>query len=246
MLKYYIVKEVIEEIAPLNLQEAWDNSGTQIFTGKEDISSVLTALELTQAVVDEAIVLGVDMVVTHHPLIFNPLKSIDFDTPLGKLISQLIAADINVYAAHTSFDKAPKGNNYDLASRLQLSEVEPLVNPEGESLIGGVGNLPFEMSVSKLRSHVSEALEISETQIRVVSATEDESIMRIGYCTGAGAEFVHYAALMGCDAYITGDVKYHEAQNALAEGIVLVDAGHYGTEWIFFKKHGLAAGRNYR
>ena len=113
----------LASVIPESLQEEWDNSGIQIDLSDCELDKVLVALELTNAVADEAIEGGYRLVITHHPLIFDPLKSIDTDTGTGKNIAKLIEAGISVYSLHTNFDKIDGGNNEYLASVLGLSEV---------------------------------------------------------------------------------------------------------------------------
>ena len=105
------VKAVLNHIAPLSLQEEWDNSGMQIDTGREEINKILVSLEITSEVIEEAIAAKAQMIVTHHPLIFHPVKRIQVDDVVGNYILRLIRAEIPVYSAHTCFDSAPGGNN---------------------------------------------------------------------------------------------------------------------------------------
>lgn len=232
MLKYYVVKDILNDIAPLETQESWDNSGVQIYSGKEDIRSILVALELTPEVVDEAIEKNVDMVITHHPLIFGGLTSVNHNNVIGNIVIRLVKNDISVYSTHTPFDKAECGNNADLAKRLGLENVQPLTDSEGNLLIGGMGELAEEETIEGFRVHVADALKIDEKSVRI-AGKPGMKVQKVGFCTGAGAEFALDAAEAGCDVFVTGDVKYHEAQNAVAAGIALVDAGHFGTENIF-------------
>ncbi|MDR0357520.1 MAG: Nif3-like dinuclear metal center hexameric protein, partial [Clostridiales Family XIII bacterium] len=112
--------EAIEGFAPLDLQEDWDNSGWQINLGREQIARATVALDITNAVIAEAKVLRADLILTHHPLFFVPVKRIDSGDIVGRYIAELISAGIGVYSAHTSFDSAPGGMNDALAALLGL------------------------------------------------------------------------------------------------------------------------------
>ena len=116
-IEYEKLITVLEEIAPPELTESWDNSGVQIYSGKKYIHCVLLTLEMNQQVIDEAVAMKADMIITHHPLIFGGIDSIDAaDKQTGSYIFQLIGHEISVYSAHLTFDNAPKGNNWYLTS----------------------------------------------------------------------------------------------------------------------------------
>ncbi|MBQ8589184.1 MAG: Nif3-like dinuclear metal center hexameric protein [Firmicutes bacterium] len=217
---------LLNEIAPLELQEQWDNSGVQIDVGRPYIQKVLVCLEITRDVVAEAIDHDVDLIVTHHPLLFRGVKKIDRSTPVGEYLLELIFTGISVYSSHTSFDTALGGNNDDLASRLGLRDVEDL-----EGVLGRTGYLPKPMALKALALQLDEALD-HPGGIKV--AGDPETVVeKVGLCTGAAGEFYREALAQGCQVYISGDVKHHEAQEARESGLCLIDAGHFGTEQIF-------------
>ncbi len=240
---YEEVIKRIEEIAPPQLAPDWDNSGIQIYTGKKEIEKILVCLEVTEDVLQEARTEGVDLIVSHHPLIFQPIKKID---PFGyskgpqlaqdiagqvtsKYLMELIKADISLYSAHLSFDLAPKGNNAYFASLLDLEKIHL---PESEDAIGLIGELKKVLSLAEVKELLAKVLEIPLEDIRCVGAKE-KNIRRVALCTGAGGELISSAIAEGCDLLITGDVRFHEAQLAAATGFGLMDAGHFGTEKIF-------------
>lgn len=232
-MKYTDIVKAIEKIAPPYLAEEWDNCGTQVFTGQEDVSSVLVCLEVTDEVIVEAINKDIHMIVSHHPLIFGGINSVDItaygrDAVTGRYIAKLIDNDICVYSAHTSFDSSPSGNNVYLAQLLGLSDVE---GPSDE-LMGCIGHFDEEVTFTEARAHIASVLGLREEHLRVV-AEPDMMIKTVALCTGAGGGFLEDAVGYGCDMMITGDVKLDQAQYAKACGIALVDAGHFGTEKIF-------------
>ncbi|MBQ0079008.1 MAG: Nif3-like dinuclear metal center hexameric protein, partial [Eubacterium sp.] len=228
---------------PLQLQEEWDNSGLIIGFEDRQVSRVLTCLEINMEVVDEAIAMGAEMIISHHPLIFGSISSLNANTPKGAVIIRLIRHGISVYSCHTPFDKVNGGNNDALAGILDLRDItdlagDPVKKPAdmlaapSEMHIGRIGRLHKTLKFSQVIDMVCENLGIPISQISAVGHMDAE-ISRIGICTGAGSEFIEVAAGQGCEAFITGDVKYHQAQDAREIGMCVIDAGHFGTEKIF-------------
>lgn len=232
-MKYADIKKEIEKIAPPDLAEPWDNSGTQI-AAEADVQKILVCLEITKEVMEEAEEGGYQMILAHHPLIFSPLPCIDAeadDAYLAKtaaMTARLIKDDISVYAAHTSFDSAPEGNNVYAMKLLGASDV---LGPDEERM-GSVGLLPEEITLTAFVEKVKDALGLPDGYIRYVG-DPDAKVKRIALCTGAGASFMDRAIAEGCDALVTGDVKFDQAQTAAFHGLCLIDAGHFGTEKIF-------------
>jgi len=228
-------RKILNEIAPESLQESWDNCGMQIDMGRESVERILVCLEITKDVVNEAIEENVDLIVTHHPLLFHSIKQIDKNTVIGSYLIDLIFTGISVYSSHTAFDTADGGNNDDLANRLGLLDITQMKPNTGkeERAMGRMGYLPRPMSLSSFADVLVQVLEYGGS-LRI-SGDADKIISKVGLCTGAAGEFIEDAALCGCDVYITGDVKHHEAQMAKEMGLCLIDAGHFGTEHLFRK-----------
>jgi dinuclear metal center YbgI/SA1388 family protein len=126
-IKFSDIINFMEEIAPIQLAESWDNAG--VIVGSQDaiIEKVMVCLDVTSKVVKDAVERKVDLIISHHPFIFKGLKSINLDTPQGNAIHCIIANGISVYSAHTNYDYAPKGVNHQLAEKLELNEIRPLV-----------------------------------------------------------------------------------------------------------------------
>lgn len=221
--------KLIEEIAPLKLQEEWDNSGIQV-RSKDIVKRVLVCLDVTDEIIDEAIDLECDMILTHHPLLFNSLSSVDSKNITGNYIAKLIKNNISVYSSHTPFDKCKGGNNDYLAKLLGLTNVKPMSGDE--SHFTRIGKLKEEAKIKDIIDLADSKLGINKSFIKLVG-NPDKKIKKIGLCTGAGADFIDLAIKNKCDLYITGDVKYHEAMDAKANGIQVLDLGHYGTEYLF-------------
>lgn len=226
---------LIEEIADPELSEDWDNCGTQINAGKNELNKVLITLEITKEVIGEAQKSEADLIVSHHPLLFHPIQKIDANTPQGNYLFQLIQSGISVYCAHTSFDKAPDGNNVYMARKIGLKEIrhfcDEFENPS-QGAMGIMGQFEETMSLREACKWVGRALDLPKNEIRAVGDLKKE-IRTVGLCTGAGSDLISLASRNQCDLFITGDVKYHEAQKAKEDDFCLMDAGHYGTEKIF-------------
>jgi len=226
--------ESLELLAPLELQAENDNSGWQIDLGRHDISRILVALEITPDVINEAKGKGADLIITHHPLLYNPLGKVDVNAPdtSGAFLAVLISAGISLYSAHTSFDAAQWGMNYELARAFGLADVRGFPEPKrGEPAMGRKGILANPQPLGALVAHAEHIFGMPG-RLRYIgdSATMIESI---AICGGGAGEYVTSAIEEGVDLYITSDVKHHEAQWAKARDLALIDGGHWGTEWHF-------------
>lgn len=333
------VKDIItimEKHFPVSLAESWDNVGLQLGEREQGVERLMVALDLDNEILEQALANKVDMIVTHHPLIFKALKNIDYDVPGNRLIRNLIQANISVYSAHTNLDSAPNGLNQFLAEKLGLAEIEPLFPAISEELYkivvyvpvthvevvrqamteAGAGNigrysdcsfcvrgtgtfrpgentnpylgqkgqlemvdeyrletvayegqlpaiikamqashpyeevaydlyqlgnqgraycpgrkglLPEKMDLGSFAGQVKTALALEDLRV-VGDLTRD--IQRVAVVSGAGASFHDVCIKQGIDVLVTGDLKYHEAKDAEAAGLTVIDAGHQGTEQI--------------
>jgi len=226
--------QLMDDIAPLSIQEAWDNSGLQIDYGNEDVERILVALEITGEVIEEAILKKTNMIVVHHPLIFEPIRRIDVRRIEGDHIIRLIRNGISVYAAHTCFDSARNGNNDRLMSLLGIQRYSRLNLPgKGfeDSTLARIGTLSEPMFLSRFLEKLDHAL--GHPGGIKVSGDPGRLIQKVAVCCGGGGEYYKGALAAGADVFVSGDIKHHEAQNARESGLCVVDAGHYGTERIF-------------
>lgn len=341
-VKCQVIIDELDRIAPRYLAESWDNVGLIVGSPDQNISIIMVTLDITEDVVDRAMLANVNMIVSHHPLIFKGIKAIRTDLPQGRLIAKLIRHDIAVYAAHTNLDIANGGINDILAEKLGLVDVglisssysskllklvvfipkdqaekvrdaicqagaghignysnctfstggtgtflplsgtNPFIGhegtleqvpevrletimPEGISSrvikemikahpyeevaydlyplanegvkygLGRVGYLPAPMSLCELALLIKQSLGIE--LVKVAGAANDV-VRKIAVCGGSGACLIKSAAFSGADVLVTGDVKYHEAQEAIAAGIAIIDAGHFATENIMVEHFG--------
>ena len=223
--------EALERIAPKRLAEEWDNPGLLLGSPAQEVHKILTCLDVTDEVVEEAISQGADMIVAHHPLIFKGIKKLRTDLPLGARLQKLMVHGIAVAAAHTNLDTAEGGVNDVLARLIGLTDIQSFAGKaeEGEDpTLGRIGYLPEAVSIEDFARQVKEALPVD--YVRLVKA-DAKMVKKVALCSGAGSEFIAKAAFLGADAYVTGDVKYHEAQQAVEMGLHVIDGGHFGTEF---------------
>ena len=219
------VCDAMNRIAPKYLAEEWDNPGLIIGDPHQEVSRVLICLDVSDAIIQNAVESKAQMIISHHPMIFRAIKRVRLDLPIGRKVCSLIKNDIACFAAHTNLDSAEGGVNDVLAKKIGLVDVKPF---DEELTLGRIGNLQREMSAKEFAFHVKKLLKADS--IRLINAG-DFLIKKVGICGGAGSEFIAKAKFLGADAFVTGDVKYHEAQSAIENKIHVVDAGHFATEF---------------
>lgn len=217
----------LEQWAPLSYAEEWDNCGLQVGRRDKVLCKIMVALTPGEGVIQAAADAEVDMLLTHHPMIFKPTKSVTTDTVLGQSIIKLIQHDINLYCAHTNLDMAVGGVNDVLAKALHLQDVAILENITEEYGIGRVGVLAEPMPLQEFLTQVSGQLECSHLAYQ---GDLHQPVQKVALCGGSGISYLSAAKKAGADVYVTGDMKYHDAQLASELGICVVDAGHFGTE----------------
>jgi dinuclear metal center YbgI/SA1388 family protein len=225
--------QVIEKHAPRVYAEDWDNVGLLIGDEHETVQGVLIALELTEAVLQEAIDGNFNLIITHHPLIFNGIKKISYQDPTGKIIRRVIANDIAVYAAHTNLDNAPDGVTQTLARKIGLNEISilsphlyPVENRAVEIGSGVIGVLSEPMEEKDFLFQLKQILNVP---ILRHSGFVGRPVSKVALCGGAGSFLIHSALEQKADIFITADIKYHDFFIP-DKKILLVDAGHYETE----------------
>lgn len=214
------VFDVLDGFCPFEQSEPWDNAG--LLVGKRDfaVSKIAVSLDITAEIVEQAHQHGAELIVSHHPVIFHPLKNIEPDNPVYLLAKYGISA----ICAHTCLDCAHGGVNDVLAARLGLSNVQTIPTPQAQTPLLRAGELE-EMSAEVFAKYVSDKL-----NSHVFFADGGEKIKRAAVCGGAGGEFFSDAKVAGCQAFVTGEARHHELLEAAAVGITLVVAGHFETE----------------
>lgn len=219
MLTVSQVYDFINERAPFETQVAYDNSGLLVGAPDREVTGVHFALDVTNAVIDEAIANGANLIVTHHPMMFSPIKRLVETDYQARLLCRLIREGVSLISAHTNLDQAAGGINDVLAQRIGLTDVQ------GEGFVR-VGALPSPMTAGELAGHIGASLG------DVVRVMGDPSavITRVGMCSGSGGDEWPAAAAMGAQAFLTGEAKHHFALEAADAGVVLLEAGHHATE----------------
>ncbi|WP_198663182.1 MULTISPECIES: Nif3-like dinuclear metal center hexameric protein [Paraliobacillus] len=226
MVRIRDIVAILEELAPKEYAYDWDNVGLQIGSSEDKVNKVLLTLDVLENVVDEAIEKEVDLIIAHHPLLFKPLKQIDTGKSEGRIIEKLLKHKIAVYAVHTNLDVIDGGVSDILSDRLEVIDTSVLVPSEhGDSIgAGRIGELKETISLNDFCLRVKEKLEIPA--LRVVGEL-NKKVRKVAVLGGSGKDFINQAKLMGADVYVTGDMTFHDAQDAMAMDLAVIDPGHH-------------------
>ena len=224
------VIQLLEQIAPPALAESWDNVGLLVGDRTSAVKRLMTCLTITPASAREAIDRHADLIVTHHPIPFQPVRQVTTDTTVGRLLWELIGARIAVYSPHTAFDSARVGINAALAEGLALNNVAPLVPATTQDVTEGTGrygNLTGAMTLATLARAVKKLLKLNS--VRVIGA-DGQQVIRVGIACGSGGSLLDTARAAGCDAFLCGEANFHTCLEAEAHGMALVLTGHFASE----------------
>lgn len=235
-MKCYEIIKRLEEIAPPNLACDWDNVGLLVGNYQKEVHKIYIALDVTKETMKEAIEFEADMIITHHPLIFSSLKKITNEHFIGERIYELIRHDISYYAMHTNFDITSGGMGDLAADKLGLIEKEPISITsfhETEPLgIGKVGILTKFMTLKELSEFTKRQFQL-EGVVVYGDINSDEIIKRVAVSPGSGRSSIKDAIKQNAQVLITGDIGHHEGIDGVAQGLKIIDAGHYGLEYVF-------------
>lgn len=226
----------LEQLAPVEYACEWDNPGLLAGRMDKEVKKVLLALDATDEVVEQAIREQADLLLTHHPLIFKALKKVNDQDFISRRILKLIQADISYYAMHTNFDIAP-GCMADLAAGLlELKDGLPLeVTGEADGTpigIGKVGTLAKPLTLTELGTLVKERFGLPFVTVYGLGQL-DGPADRIAVSPGSGGSMIRHGLTSGAQVLVTGDIGHHEGIDAVANGMAVIDGGHYGLEHIF-------------
>lgn len=211
--------------------EAWDAVGLVCGDPASPVRTVLFAVDPVAEVVDEALALGADLIVAHHPLLLSAVHAVPASDPRGAVVHRLVRAGSALFTAHTNADVASPGVSDSLAGALGLVDLRPLVPAAGLQGLGRIGTLPSPMSLQDFAAFVAAALPPTAWGVR---ATGDPAqvIRTVAVCGGSGGSAIEDARRAGVDAYVTADLRHHVASDAVADGgPALIDAAHWATEW---------------
>lgn len=241
MIPLQQVIDFLREIAPPHLAESWDNVGLLIGDPADKIASVLTCLTLTPNVAEEAIARKVQLIVTHHPVLFRPVQRLTTENSEGRMLLSLIHAGISIYSPHTCYDSAADGINQQWARSFDLQDVRPLRSRHIESVStenaaenldqptgsGRWGHLPNPISLGELIERSKTLLGI--TQLQYVGDL-GRTVTKLAIACGSAAEFLPDAARCGCEALLTGEARFHACLEAESANLAMILPGHYATE----------------
>jgi len=211
----------INDFAPFENSLSFDNTGLLIGNFETKVKKVLLSLDITSEVIKEAVNYGANLIITHHPVIFKPIKSLEFEDMTSKMIKN----NINALCAHTNLDIAKEGVNFYLAKKLKLSDLEILTYEENKPM-GLAGYLEKEMEPEAFAKFVKINLGCLGLRYTVT----DKIIKKVGVCSGSGGSFINSAKQKKCDVFVTGEIKHSDILKANELGVMIVDAGHYKTE----------------
>lgn len=230
MRTIYEIQQALEQLAPTSMKMEWDNVGLLCGSREQKVGKILVALDPFLHVCEEAAAVGADLIVTHHPLIFHPTKSVTDADMVGKSILYLASHGIAAINAHTNLDQAVGGVNDCLASALGLEQIQ-VIDPAGTDVQGRpwgllrAGVIP-EMEVKKFAATVK--VKLGCPGLRWVSG--GKPVHRVAVGGGACADEMQAVLRAGCDTFVTSDVKYNQFWDAKDLGLNLIDAGHFETE----------------
>lgn len=221
---------IIESVAPLSIQEEWDNSGLQIGDKEASVSSVLLCTDVTDSIVDEAIEKNCQLIISHHPLLFHGLKTIQGQTMQERAVIRCIRQGISIYSSHTPMDCWLHGVSGRMAEKLGILSYRILHPTADEQTgFGVIGELDNALLFSELLKLTKTAYGCAAVRYIPPRNGEETMVKRIAMCGGAGAEFIDDAIAQGADAYISADWKHHQfLENAGRIGIL--DVGHFESE----------------
>lgn len=227
------IKEIcgfLDSFAPTRLAEDWDNVGLLVGDSGAPAKKVMTCLTVTQESADEAIAANCDLIVSHHPLPFRPLKRLTTDTTPSRLVWELARAGISIYSPHTGFDSAADGINQSLALKLGLQDPVPLVPIKDDPQELGAGRMGKLDSRLPLQEFVTATKQVFGLDGMHIVGDLNVPVEKVAVACGSGGSFLEKARRARCDTFVTGEATFHTCLEAKANGISLVLLGHYSSE----------------
>ena len=231
---------LLDKIAPAHLAEDWDNCGLQVGSMRWKIKKIWVALDPLLSVIEEAIHHKVDMVITHHPLIFNAVKNIDLETIEGKVIAAAVVNRTAIYTAHTNLDMAVGGINDLLATKIGLNHLTPMVEAKPTAGsdettrdtgvgIGRLGHLAQPKTVPQLIGDIKKCFGLQNVR---VAGNVQQMVRQVAVCSGSGGSLMDAFLKSDAQVFVTGDLRYHDARAVEDAGRAFIDIGHFASEHI--------------
>lgn len=236
-----IIKK-LEALAPEYLASSWDNVGLLLGERKKAVKTIVIGLEMDEALIDMAVKNEADMIITHHPMLFHPFRVITDEDATGRRIMKILQNKICYYAMHTNFDACEEGMAALAAERLNLCGVKVLdeekeyTDAAGSSQtagIGRIGRLPAAITLRKLCDKIKKTFGNQMLTVYAGESDMEKMLEKVAVVPGAGKDYAQAALEQGAEVLITGDLNHHAGIDAYADGLIVIDAGHYRTEQIF-------------
>ncbi|MEE0884406.1 MAG: Nif3-like dinuclear metal center hexameric protein [Faecalimonas sp.] len=226
------IMKVIEATYPKHAALEWDNVGLLVGRTEKDVKKIYVALDATDEVIERAVAADADMLITHHPLLFSPLKKITDEHFIGSRVVKLLQHDISYYAMHTNYDVCGMADISAAILGLDGAETLEVTDEESREGIGRVGKLACPMSLQSCGEFIKEKFQLDSVK---VFGDLSSTVQRIAICPGSGKGMIEIALEKNADVLVTGDIGHHEGIDAVARGLAIIDAGHYGLEHIFIE-----------
>lgn len=224
------ITSFLECLAPKELSESYDNVGLLVGKTEKEIKKVLIALDADEKVAKEAEKIGADLVISHHPLIFNPLKRVTDKDSVSRAVISLIKSDISLFSMHTNFDSVKSGLGDLFLDKCAKTKNRAVLIGEGENGIGRIADLCEDLTLGDVLNNIKK--EFSLNSVRYIG-DKNKKIKTIAVCNGGGAGLIYDAKEKGADLYVSGDIKYSQARFAYENDIAFVEVPHYSAEIIF-------------
>ena len=239
------VIDAVEEIVPSGFAEDWDNSGMQLGDRDWLVERIWVALDPLPEVISAACQKNIDLVITHHPLIFKPLTVIDTSTLEGSVIQQALDHHVAIYSAHTNLDRVTDGVNDVLATRIGLCNTIPFSIDvvSGKPGFGRIGELVQPTPIVVLANHLKQVLGIGHVKI---AGNLDMHVKTVAVCSGSGSSMVNAFFDTGADVFISGDLKYHDARSFEFAQKTLIDIGHFASEHLIVETFAEKLGHHFQ
>ncbi len=224
------ILDIINREAPFSLAERWDNVGLLVGDREQEVSAVLTGLDPTNLLIDEALDRSANTIITHHPVIFKPLATINTGSPEGRLLEKALSNRIAIIGCHTNFDSAREGVSDYLADRLGLIDLAPLVPAPDGSPDTGIGCIGRYNPALGAADFVERALQVLELKSIQTAGKIPRQVRTVAVCGGSGSDFARAAFEQGADIYLSAEIKHSTAIWAVENGFCIMDGTHYATE----------------
>ncbi len=216
--------------APKRLAEEWDNVGLLVGDRSRSVSRIMTCLTVTPETVEEAVEKRVDLIVTHHPIPFRPMKRITTDNTTGSLLLKLVENRVAVFSPHTRFDSAADGINQKIAEAMELKKITPLIELPDDPAGLGSGRVGKFSQATRLGDLVEKLKAFARLDMVRYVGDLESSIVKVGIACGSGGSFLNRAAFVGCQVLITGEATFHNCLEAKANNVALTLLGHFASE----------------